>query len=147
MRRPRAENDSLLDRKESEGLTYAELAEVSSVPYSSLIRWLARVRRERQHEGASPSIAFSPQRAHRSRSFSQAGLASDPLNGSVYVFLNRARDRVKLLHWDGNGLWLHSSLESGPRRGFSVRGANGSGFVSRRGSEPGQKSPILLPRL
>ena len=41
-------------------------------------------------------------------------LESDPLDGSIYAFLNRARDRVKLLQWDGNGLWLHyKRLEKG----------------------------------
>lgn len=37
----------------------------------------------------------------------RSALGADPLDGSVYAFLNRARDRVKLLPWDGNGLWLH----------------------------------------
>ena len=30
----------------------------------------------------------------------RAAMDSDPLDGSVYAFLNRARDRVKLLQWD-----------------------------------------------
>lgn len=52
-------------------------------------------------------------------------LQGDPLNGSVYVFLNRARDRVKLLQWDGNGLWLHyKRLEKGT---FRIPRANGNG--------------------
>ncbi|MEM9382024.1 MAG: helix-turn-helix domain-containing protein [Planctomycetota bacterium] len=63
VRRPRAEYEALLDRKESEGLTYAELAEVCGVPYSSLIRWLPRVRREREHEGSSPFVELDPQSA------------------------------------------------------------------------------------
>ncbi len=41
-------------------------------------------------------------------------LRADPLDGSLYVFLNRRRDRVKLIQWDGNGLWLHyKRLEKG----------------------------------
>jgi len=41
-------------------------------------------------------------------------LRADPLDGSLYVFLNRRRDRIKLIQWDGNGLWLHyKRLEKG----------------------------------
>lgn len=41
-------------------------------------------------------------------------LKEDPLSGSLFVFLNKRRDRVKLIQWDGNGLWLHyKRLEQG----------------------------------
>ncbi|WP_302787916.1 IS66 family insertion sequence element accessory protein TnpB, partial [Phocaeicola coprophilus] len=26
-------------------------------------------------------------------------MGQDPCNGNVYIFINRARDRIKLLHW------------------------------------------------
>lgn len=32
-------------------------------------------------------------------------LAEDPLSGHLYVFSNRRRNRVKVLFWDGSGLW------------------------------------------
>ncbi|MEM6674742.1 MAG: hypothetical protein AAF726_17985 [Planctomycetota bacterium] len=50
VRRPRAESTALLRRKESVWLTHAELAEESGVSHGSLIRWLPRVRLERQRE-------------------------------------------------------------------------------------------------
>jgi transposase len=34
-------------------------------------------------------------------------LEQDPLSGHVFVFVNKRRDRIKLLVWDGTGLWLH----------------------------------------
>jgi transposase len=41
-------------------------------------------------------------------------LSLDPLNGDVYVFLNRRRDRIKLLVWDRGGFWIfYKRLESG----------------------------------
>ncbi len=31
----------------------------------------------------------------------------DPLDGSLYLFVNRRRDRMKILHWDGGGFWIY----------------------------------------
>lgn len=41
-------------------------------------------------------------------------LQEDPLSGDVYVFLNRRRDRMKMLFWDGTGFWIfYKRLERG----------------------------------
>lgn len=41
-------------------------------------------------------------------------LRQDPLSGHVFIFTNRARSRVKLLLWDGSGLWIATKrLERG----------------------------------
>lgn len=36
----------------------------------------------------------------------QQQLQLDPLSGHLFVFCNRARNRLKILVWDGSGLWV-----------------------------------------
>ena len=44
----------------------------------------------------------------------QNSLESDPKNGSVFMFINKKRDKLKLLHWQGVGYTLYyKRLESG----------------------------------
>jgi transposase len=37
-------------------------------------------------------------------------LEADPLDGTLFLFINRRRDRIKILHWDDGGFWLHYRL-------------------------------------
>ena len=41
-------------------------------------------------------------------------LDGDPCSGNVYIFINKTRDKVKLLHWQGIGFTLYyRRLEEG----------------------------------
>jgi len=44
----------------------------------------------------------------------RSALGNDPLSGDVFIFLNRRRDKIKLLLWDRTGfLIFYKSLERG----------------------------------
>lgn len=37
-------------------------------------------------------------------------MGCDPNNGDVYIFINKARNRIKLLHWESGGMVIYSKL-------------------------------------
>lgn len=37
----------------------------------------------------------------------QEGFDLDPFSPSYFVFCNRKRDKLKILHWEHNGFWLY----------------------------------------
>ncbi len=41
-------------------------------------------------------------------------LREDPLSSKLFVFINKRCNRIKMLYWDGSGLWIMAKrLESG----------------------------------
>lgn len=65
-------------------------------------------------------------------------LGADPFDGSAYLFTNKRGNRLKVLAWDGNGVWLaqrrlHKGSFTGPRPGdgfFSLSEAQWEWLVS-----------------
>lgn len=45
-------------------------------------------------------------------------LGSDPLSGHLYLFANSRRDRMKVLFFDGSGLWVCAKRMEGGRLGW-----------------------------
>lgn len=44
----------------------------------------------------------------------QLALAANPFCGDIFIFRSKRADRIKILVWDGTGLWLHQKrLETG----------------------------------
>lgn len=82
-------------------------------------------------------VALEPQDMRKSFNGLSAAvserLQADPYQGALYVFTNRRRNRLKILFWDGTGLWVATKrLEQGR-------------FSWPRPSEAGQRRMSLTP--
>lgn len=65
-------------------------------------------------------VCLAAQPADLRRSFEglaivvRQALREDERSSQIFVFTNKRRDRIRLLYWDGTGLWLMTKkLESG----------------------------------
>jgi transposase len=68
--------------------------------------------------GLRVCLAAQPADLHRSFEglalLVRGALNEDERSSQIFVFTNRRRDRIRLLYWDGTGLWLMTKkLEAG----------------------------------
>lgn len=75
-------------------------------------------------------------------------LGHDPLSGHLFLFSNRNRSRLKVLVWDGSGLWVCAKrLEKGCFRWPRADGANSVAIRAEElamllnGMDPAQAKP------
>ena len=81
----------------------------------------------------------------------QSELKQDPLSGSLFVFLNRRRDRVKILYWGQSGfcIWFQKQESHYPHfLLFTEIGRYGDNFACRPAAAVGVDSgpPRIGPR-
>jgi len=61
---------------------------------------------------------------------------TDPTNGSLFVFINRTRDRMKMLYFESGGFWLYYRvLEAGTFESLKA--------ASKNAKLPGKDSDVL----
>ena len=66
-------------------------------------------------------------------------LKADPLSGRLFIFRNRAADRIKILYWGGHGLCLWCQRLEAGRYHFPDPAADSAGI----GLSAGQLQMIL----
>jgi len=59
-------------------------------------------------------------------------LGQDPLSGHLFLFVNRRRDKLKVLYWDGDGLAIwYRRLEQGTFQMPTIRSDKNAAEINR----------------
>ena len=93
------QRQALLDAFDRSGMSAMSFTRQHGVHYQTSIAWIRKRRQNSsQSEIEGPGFAEVISR-----------LGDDPRSGAVFVFINRSHNLLKLLHWDGTGLWVHAN--------------------------------------
>jgi len=74
----------------------------------------------------------------------QAVLEQSATSGHVFVFCNAPRTRIKILFWDGSGLWLLTKRLERGRFAWPASAAGSTGSAPRRLTLPHSELTLLL---
>jgi transposase len=81
-------------------------------------------------------------------------LLCDPLSGHLFLFCNAQRNRLKILAWDGSGLWVCSKkllkgrfswVESGDAQGKVVLSHEELSLIIRRNRSAADQEEAVVP--
>lgn len=50
-------------------------------------------------------------------------IGGDPMNGDVYIFVNKRRNRIKLLHYETGGMVIYAKMLDGGTFGMRIPGS------------------------
>ncbi len=113
------------------GMTMAAFARRERLNYATFAGWVAKARLtdarvSRRDPDLRIYVAVQPVDVRKSFnglwSAVSEQLHEDPKSGALFAFINKEHTRLKLLYWDGTGVWLLAKrLEHGASPGWQRR--------------------------